>query len=451
MPNAATADWPPLSVLAPLFEQKTNREIAQNLGRTVDAVRAKRNRLQAGGAIKSVLNDAPLSNATRERPSHPQGFEPGVRWDGVNNGEITTRPLEEPLQDHDHRWDDILRNFKLDPELFEVIEPVQMRTWDAVISQGKGMPNRIQQMFYYKASIRSRLKGYLKADTEDLIREIKRTKATNRPVVTGDRAMVVSFSDWQLGKEGTEATVERICNMFDSFVTRVKELRKLGRQIDTLYVLDPGDGVEQCSGFYAMQAFTTELNRRDQIKLGRRLFKQFLVMVAPLFKFIVVAVVPGNHGENRLDGKAYTDFGDNADIEVIEQTAELFAMNPQAFGHISFVVPKNELTLTLNVKGTILGLAHGHQAKRSGEPQKKVREWWKDQMFGMRPVADADILVTGHLHHFSVIQNGPRTHFQCPTMDSGSQWWEETAGVPTVAGTLSFLVGEHGWSDLEIL
>lgn len=446
MANAATAGWPDDAELVTWFEQYSNRELAAKFGRSVDAVRSKRGRLLAGGAIKSILNDPPLRNAQRDRPTHPQGFEPGVRWDG-NKGEIVSRPQDGP----NPNWESILRDWGYDPETVEIIEPIQVRTWDAIMSAGAGKPNIVRQMWYYKANLRTRIAGHLKADTEDLIREIKRFKPSNRPVVTGDRALIVAFSDWQLGKEGTEAATERILTMFDSFVSRLKELRRLGRQIDTLYVLLPGDGVEQCDGFYDMQAFTTVLNRRDQIKLGRRLIAKFLMLVAPLFSQIVVAAVPGNHGENRKDGKAYTDFGDNADLEVVEQVADMFGMNTDAFSHISFVIPKNELTLTLDVKGRIVGLAHGHQAGGSGDPQKKVKEWWKNQMFGMRPVGDADIIVTGHFHHFSIIQNGPRTHFQCPTMDSGSQWFEEVAGVPTIAGTLTFLVGKDGWSDLEIL
>ncbi len=50
--------------------------------------------------------------------------------------------------------------------------------------------------------------------------------------------------------------------------------------------------------------------------------------------------------------------------------------------HINFVFPKNELTLTLDVHGTIVGLAHGHQVKGSAE------SWWGKQAFGMQPIGD---------------------------------------------------------------
>ena len=35
---------------------------------------------------------------------------------------------------------------------------------------------------------------------------------------------------------------------------------------------------------------------------------------SPMFKNVVVACGPGNHGENRKNGKAYTTFGDNFDV-----------------------------------------------------------------------------------------------------------------------------------------
>jgi hypothetical protein len=170
---------------------------------------------------------------------------------------------------------------------------------------------------------------------------------------------------------------------------------------------------------------------------------------------IVVPVVGGNHGENnRVDGKVATTFADNSDLEVFEGVAEACAANPERYGHVSFVIPHEQLTLTLQPVegGPILGLAHGHQAKRGGTtPQQRVAAWWAGQAFGMRPIGDADILLTGHHHHLSVIQDGPRTHFLAPTIDSGSQWWEETAGRPTVPGMLSFRITRDGWDDLKLL
>jgi hypothetical protein len=199
-----------------------------------------------------------------------------------------------------------------------------------------------------------------------------------------------------------------------------------------------------------MQEFEVELDKRSQVRTARRLWIKGVETLAPLVSRMVCAGVGGNHGEERREGKAYTTFGDNADVEVVESAAEVLSAGP-AYAHVSHVIPNESLTLTLDIAGTITGLAHGHQARRGPTPQAKVKEWWKGQMFGMRPVGDATLLLTGHNHHLSLLVDGPRTHIQAPTMDSGSQWWEESAGVPSVPAGLSLTVGPDGWDDLKLL
>ena len=121
-----------------------------------------------------------------------------------------------------------------------------------------------------------------------------------------------------------------------------------------------------------------------------------------------MAAVGGNHGENRKGGKSFTSFGDNDDVAVFEQVAEACAVNPPAFGHVTFVLPEDELELSLDVAGAVLGIAHGHQAAKTGP--EGIEAWWKGQAFGQQAVADASVLLTGHAHFLSVRQNGPRTH-----------------------------------------
>jgi hypothetical protein len=193
-----------------------------------------------------------------------------------------------------------------------------------------------------------------------------------------------------------------------------------------------------------MQSFQADLDRREQTTVLRRILVKALTRWATFAPRIIVAAVPGNHGENRQNGKAYTTFGDNDDVAVMEQVAEIIRANPD-YDHISFVFPKNELTLTLDVNGTIVGLAHGHQVKGSAE------SWWGKQAFGLQPIGDADILLTGHYHHLVVKQSGSRTHFQAPALDGGSQWFTEQAGVVAPAGLLTITVGPFGWDDLRVL
>jgi predicted phosphodiesterase len=243
---------------------------------------------------------------------------------------------------------------------------------------------------------------------------------------------------------GSAGIVSRFLAGIGEVEHRWKELVKTGRPLDKMVVVGLGDLVESCSGHYAMQAFQADLDRREQVTVLRRILVKALTHWATFAPQIIVAAVPGNHGENRANGKAYTSFGDNDDVAVMEQVGEIIRANP-AYDHIAFVFPKNELTLTLDVHGTILGLAHGHQVKGSAE------SWWGKQAFGMQPIGDADILLTGHYHHLAVKQSGQRTHFQAPALDGGSQWFTEQAGVVAPAGLLTFTVSRFGWDDLRVL
>lgn len=417
--------------------------------RSYDGWRIKRGRMRAGATptagdgrrLRYLADRGPEPIPARRPPvRHPAGWEPGVAWDGTR-GTVTSPPTDDPAPD----WDHVLRHFGLDPERFEVLEPVQMRSWEAAIGNGE-----VRTLWYYRATIRGRRSADERADVDALIARIEAHAPTER-LPGGPRALVVALSDWQLGKAGTEATVERILGLGDAVRARLAELRALGRPVATLYACGLGDVVEACDGHYPSQAFEVELSMREQRKVARRLIVALLTAWAPEVERLVVPVVPGNHGEHRKNGAAFTSFGDNSDLEVFEQAAEVLAANPAAYGHVSFVVPRDSLTLALDVHGAILGLAHGHQARQGATVQAKLLNWWKGQSHGLRPVGDAEVLLVGHFHQLLVHHDGPRTLMIAPTLDSGSQWWAETRGTDSRPGTLTFTLGASGWADLQVL
>jgi predicted phosphodiesterase len=374
-----------------------------------------------------------IETAKRPKREHPEGWEPGVSWDG-KQGTITSTAMP---ADNAPDWDAILRVWGLDPAQFSVVEPVLFNVW--------GDPNGILNRQWKGKVVQKR--APLGADYQALMEEIKRYKPKKVATLDGDVAMIVALSDFQMGKGeggGSAGIVTRFLSGIVEVEQRWHELRKLGRPLDKMVVVGLGDLFESCAGHYAMQSFQADLDRREQTTVLRRILVKALTRWATFAPRIIVAAVPGNHGENRQNGKAYTTFGDNDDVAVMEQVAEIIRANPD-YDHISFVFPKNELTLTLDVNGTIVGLAHGHQVKGSAE------SWWGKQAFGLQPIGDADILLTGHYHHLVVKQSGSRTHFQAPALDGGSQWFTEQAGVVAPAGLLTLTVGPFGWDDLRVL
>lgn len=377
---------------------------------------------------------------------HPRGWEPGVAFDGTK-GTLTTEPLEKAPND----WAEILGIWGLDPAIHEIVGEVGFRAWDGATRNEDGTTG-VQRLYYYRANVRLRQAGP-RGDIDALIRAVQRhkpPKRANHDPVPETSAFVVCLADIQAGKpdgDGTEGTVKRFLEAIDAVEVRVRELRKCGRVIDTLYVMGLGDIIESCDGHYPMQAFGAELNLTEQIRLMRQLIVKALIRWSKLFDTVVVAAVQGNHGEVRRDGKAYTEFSDNFDTDVFKAAAEVLEANPEAFGHVSFAFPQGqETTLTLDVCGTVVGLVHGHQV-RSG----KALEWWAKQALGLEPIGEARLLLSGHYHHTRVEQSGRRTWIQTPALDGGSTWWTALSGQNSPAGVMTLVVGGGGWSDLCIL
>lgn len=77
--------------------------------------------------------------------------------------------------------------------------------------------------------------------------------------------------------------------------------------------------------------------------------------------------------------------------------------------------------------------------------------WWERQSHGETSIGSAQLLLTGHWHHLSVIRDGPKSHIQCPTLDGGSPWFEHTTAKTTTPGTVTVVCGPDGWDHLRIL
>jgi hypothetical protein len=288
------------------------------------------------------------------------------------------------------------------------------------------------------------------------MREIKRKKprSVSRVRRGEPSSLIVNLSDWQCGKSdqgGSEGILARIIQLQTSVPDRISDLRKIGYSVDQLVLVGLGDLSEGCQGFYPMQEFSVDLSRRQQTKVVRRGLTDLIVACAPHVPEILVSAVGGNHGENRKNGKAFTSFEDNDDVAVFEQVADIFQQS--AFTNISFSLPTDRLAVSLKVQDQIVSWTHGHVARGAGEPIKTMWEWWKNQSLGRHyeGVADANILVCGHFHHFAAKQQEGRQLFICPTLEGGSDWWASSKGVTTAQGTLSFVVVKGGWTGLEIL
>lgn len=373
---------------------------------------------------------------------------PSLKVEG-NGGMLTTRPM---VGTDAPKWDDVLALWDLDPNEFEVIEPVTFNSWEA---QKDG---EIVQMRQYKARIQRRPALLREAGIDHLLASISKRKPRKQPeTLSGDGDFCVVLADWQTGKGeggGSEKLVERVKQSIIDVTARVKELRKAGRSLGTLNVLWPGDSVEGCGDHYAMQTFQTDLDRKSQIMLAQALLDAALDEWSKHFERVRVIAVGGNHGENRKNGKAYTTFGDNDDLLVVENVQFAYSKNTDRYGHIEFIIPEDHLNAVVRVAGGnwSLGVTHGHLSRSGNGIEGKVARWFGNMAAGKHAIGLVDVLVTGHYHHFASKDNGGWYWLQAPALDGGSEWFTQTSGQYSQPGVLTFaMYPDARVADIQIL
>lgn len=384
----------------------------------------------------------------------PAGWEAGCSWNSeLGTGEITTGALE--AEPDAGVWKELIADWSLDPLRYQVVPgSVQVRGWDAPVGGGE-----VRRLRYYRARIVDR--EVLHGDVDELVRVVGRKSGLKRPVVeTGFPAFVVSLNDWQVGKasrqEGSSAeTVGFLVAAWERTLGRLRELERLGRRPSRVVLANTGDLVEGTSGHYATQTWSVDLNMREQLRVARRLLLRMVDDLVGRGYGVLVTAVPCNHGQNRLDGKAYTSIDDNASLSIVEGVSEACSTNPDRYGGRVEFAYASDLTLVLDVCGVNVGLTHGHQIRGGGSSSAvaKVEKWWQGQIMGSQPIAAADMLLTSHLHHLNLSEETGRTVIIAPAADGGSYWFTSATGRSSPRGMLSLTIGdmhERGWGDLHV-
>lgn len=376
----------------------------------------------------------PLPSKHRHQPA--TGFE--YEWNG-EGGYLQT----EPLRERPTTWDAYILDAGLDPEEVEIVGDPQVRGWDALASSPEG--SNVVRMHYYRLTLRRRT---LKVNLDELVQAAKvrlRTK-TEDDAPVADRAFLIALGDLQLGKmdgDGVEGTVQRF---LDATQQAVERYRRLKRRYGALpvYLVHLGDCIEGFMSQGGANAWRTTLTTTEQVRLYRRLLIEQIKVLAGTTCRLVVVGVPGNHDEAHRPLHTYSDSWAIDSIAAVEDALRLAG----GYDHVTLHAPaRDELTMTLDMGGTIVGMAHGHQWRAN-----QATTWWAKQSHGRQPIGQADLLLSAHLHHLRVEHTGSdKTWIQVPALESGSQWWKHRTGEWGQPGIITALVGGGSWSNLEIL
>lgn len=373
---------------------------------------------------------------TPGRKAYPDGWQPRSDVDDVDGGFVVSRP--QPVAHttlSDHRA--ILEEFGLDPDQWSV-ERVRKSRWQRY--DGELLESVRLSILPARAGAAAR------ADVEALVREIGKFRPRARAASDScEASFVAPIGDTQIGKVdggGTAAAVPRILAEIESGAQRFRLLHK--RHGFAQAVLPQlGDCIEGTVSQKGAVVGRSDLGVTEQVRVYRRLLWAQVRAYATIAPRVLVPVVPGNHDETTRH--VHTAYTDSWAIEAASAVQDAVAENTDLADRVRFVFPEHdELTITVNVSGTILGLAHGHQFGR--DPLK----WWDQQAGGRQPIGDADVLMAGHLHHLRVQDHGgKRLLLQVPALDGGSTWFRHRAGGNSPSRAVTFWTAEGRVFDLD--
>ena len=367
-----------------------------------------------------------------KRVTQSKEVKSALEFDGVEGHATTPGYAAEP-----ENFDEFLRDAGMDPSDIDVIPPVRTSRWQRW--DGEWLTS-------YRFTFRRKSSH---VDLPLLMAEAKKKVGKPKLPATSERALVVLWSDLQVGKVdyrgGTEQLLERVALMQARLIEQVKREKP-----EQVIFADLGDTVEN---FYnanaAQQTYSNDLSIMGQVDLATTLAYQTLKKIAVHVPDITYASVGSNHCQFRMNGKTIGKPTDDWGVFIGRQIARL----SQEAGHgWKFIEPQpQDETLALDVFGDgyhVLGIMHGHQAPRP----ESVGDWWRKQAFGRQPVADASLLIHGHWHHLRVQELGSvdrgdrvasRFIVMAPTMDNGSNWFKMKSGEDSIPG-LATLILEKG-------
>lgn len=374
-----------------------------------------------------------------QRKPYPDGWQPRMEVDDTDGGFVVSKPqLVAAATLSDHRA--VLDEFGLDPAQWSVehVRRSRWQRWDGEWLEAVRL-----------SILPARTAQASRVDLDALVRDIAkfRPKTIARDSNHGDSnhgSFVAPLGDTQVGKidgGGTAAAVPRILTEIEHGYAR---FRLLDKRHHFAQVILPqlGDCIEGTVSQGGAVVGRTDLGLTEMVRVYRRLLWAQVRAYAHAPR-VLVPVVPGNHDE--VTRNPMTTCTDSWAIEAASSVQDAVRENPDLADRVRFVFPEyDELTVTIDASGTILGMAHGHQFGR--DPLR----WWSEQAGGRSPVGDADVLLSGHFHHLRVQDHGGRRLWvQVPALDGGSSWFRHRHGMDSPSRAVTFWTADGRVYDLD--
>lgn len=380
----------------------------------------------------------------------PSGFQPGYELDEAGEGTLTTPPQssEEEITD----FSDIMRQMGVDPDSFEVVGTARISKWQAQVrvrnDEGE-YGTEMKWMTSYKINIQKKSVSEAQklSELEELISKISKDaphKPVRRDSLNPGRTFVFAAGDLQLGKPDGDG-LEGITKRYMESLRKAKEKAiKLQDEYDSILISWVGDCIEGNVSQGGRNAGRNEVTVTMQVRILRRLMMETIRTFAPLTNDLQVVSVPGNHDEAQRLPVA-TDPSDSWAVDALVAVSDALEMAPESYGHVTcHVVPHDEMTITIEVSGSKIGHAHGHQWKRG-----KHFEWWSGQHWGGHDIGQADILLCGHNHTGQYAQQNFKHFIQVPSFEQESTYFRHMTGMVGNPSAVTFLTANGKVHDID--
>jgi len=381
------------------------------------------------------------------------GEVPALQLTG-DQGSITTGEVDAPITD----WTDTLAVWGLDPEVFEVVEPVTMKAWDAGTTRKFSYRARIQKKAAPVADLETTMDI---AGWRQTLQSLAGNPASSTYGVDSKLSYAILVADPQLGKPGTQEAVANWTTGIDGHLERIRNLLHAGIPVGEIALVFMGDEHEGAVGNYTSQPYEVELSYSKQLELDFDMrtwsIRQLLEAGLPM----QIGSVPSNHGEHTRFGssKVTTSIYDNSSTMIASLVKKVFAgtdVEPMLTWHIA----EDEQDVNLDLSGVKANFTHGHIAKGSGAKTggASSKSAIEKQILGRTgQLYETTLFYSAHYHHFNVIEDRGRSFFGCPALEAekSSRWFYDSSGVWSKPGMLGMVVGaaagERGWDELSVI
>ena len=347
------------------------------------------------------------------QPEPPKGWQPGLTFDG-NQGEMTLQATTPP-QDGD--WDDLLKIHGYDPEKFNV--------WKDRVGQTTHVKDGQIVQIWYKVQFARKGEEADYSYLEAMLNE------PPNPPEGGDGWLTIFITDQHLGKGelsggGSEGIVRRWVDGVHSAIG--------GREFQGINLAFGGDITEGYVSQNGRMIAGQDIDQQAQIRLATQMVTSTIKTCLKSAKEVVVAVVPGNHGDTtRVQERVMRD---NLDILIVSVVQDAFATFSTE-ERVRFYYPPAQYGDVVYTAGdNVFCLVHGHHFK--GQMQGAVK-WWEGQTMNGRPAKDAQVLLAGHFHNMQVANvTHDRWVMFGPSLEVESAWFANKTGATSRSGIMAF-------------